>query len=154
MLVDVEIRRPVDLLPDREADLLDAWLAERPRTEIFCRDRAPFYAEGTTRRYPTSPPSRRPMAPLARPERSRREVVYGHRGCLRPAAAPLNEPQEEAEPTEQGYPDGYGNVRRYVSSILRGRPPPVGPRPRHRPRRRDPLDPTGCELLRKRARLA
>ncbi|MER7000948.1 transposase [Streptomyces sp. NPDC000410] len=30
---------------------------------------------------------------------------------------------------EQGYPDGYGNVRAYVSRHLRGRPQPVGPRP-------------------------
>ncbi|MFD7787650.1 transposase [Streptomyces nojiriensis] len=29
----------------------------------------------------------------------------------------------------QGYPDGYGNVRAYVSRNLRGRPQPVGPRP-------------------------
>ncbi|WP_261801868.1 transposase [Streptomyces sp. ISID311] len=52
MLVGLETRRPVDLLPDREADPLAAWLAERPRTEIFCRDRAPFYAEGATRGVP------------------------------------------------------------------------------------------------------
>ncbi|MDX3568478.1 ISL3 family transposase [Streptomyces sp. ID05-47C] len=46
VLVDVERRRPVDLLPEREASSLAAWLAKRPGIEVVRRDRAPFFAEG------------------------------------------------------------------------------------------------------------
>ncbi|MEV6839067.1 transposase [Streptomyces sp. NPDC051133] len=49
VLVDVETRRPVDLLPDREASSLAAWPAKRPGIEGVCRDRAPFFAEGGQR---------------------------------------------------------------------------------------------------------
>ncbi|MFM9571135.1 transposase [Streptomyces turgidiscabies] len=47
ILVDVESRRPVDPLPDREASSLAAWRAQRPGIEVVCRDRAPFFGRTT-----------------------------------------------------------------------------------------------------------
>ena len=46
LLVDLERRCPIDLLPDREAETLSKWLKVHPGVEIVSRDRSPAYASG------------------------------------------------------------------------------------------------------------
>lgn len=52
ILVDLERRRVVDLLPERSQESLVAWLEEHPGTEIATRDRSNVYREGLAKGAP------------------------------------------------------------------------------------------------------
>ena len=45
ILVDLEKRKPIDLLPDREVETVKCWLQHHPGIEVISRDRASNYAE-------------------------------------------------------------------------------------------------------------
>jgi len=53
-LVDLERRCPIDLLPDREAETLAAWLKAHPDIKIVTRDRSKTYACGITEGAPAA----------------------------------------------------------------------------------------------------
>jgi hypothetical protein len=54
ILVDLERHRPIDLLPDRTAATLAAWLQTHPEVEIITRDRSTEYARGASEGAPTA----------------------------------------------------------------------------------------------------
>lgn len=54
ILVDLEKRQPIDLLPDRTAETLSDWLKKHPDVEIITRDRSGSYALGARQGAPNA----------------------------------------------------------------------------------------------------
>ncbi|MEV4201278.1 ISL3 family transposase [Micromonospora globbae] len=53
-MIDAESHERIDVLPDRTADTLEAWLRERPGVEVVCRDGSATYAEAIRRALPNA----------------------------------------------------------------------------------------------------
>ena len=48
ILLDLEHRRPIDLLPERNAAVLETWLRQHAGVAVIARDRGPEYIRGAT----------------------------------------------------------------------------------------------------------
>jgi transposase len=87
ILVDLERHIPVDLLPDRSADSLAAWLRDHPGIEIISRDRSLEYAKGIAQGAPNAVEVADRWHLLQNLKDALIRILEQHTGCLYAAAS-------------------------------------------------------------------
>lgn len=94
ILVDMDSRQPIDVLPDRLAETFTEWLRAHPGAEVICRDRGGSYAEGARLGAPNAIQVADRFHLLYNLTDAVDRVVRAHRKCLveQPAADAVAQP--------------------------------------------------------------
>jgi transposase len=120
ILVDLERRSVVDLLPDRKADTLARWLRAHPGVEVVARDRAGAYADGIIQGAPEATQVADRFHLVMNAREALQRVVHRHQGVLRTAMkASRQEESATSSPTESVQPASAAGVAERAHRLAR-----------------------------------
>jgi len=102
ILVDLEARQPVDMLPAATSEAVATWLREHPGVEIVSRDRGPEFIKGVQE----GAPDAIPVADRWHLMKNLREAIErwldGKRACLKAAARVIEDAGPKTQTAELG----------------------------------------------------
>ena len=99
LLVDLERHQPVDVLPERSAASLEAWLKTHPGVEIISRDRGNEYIKGATEGAPNALQVADRWHLLKNLRDALEELLSQHPACLQAAADTSTASEEVKRPS-------------------------------------------------------
>jgi transposase len=88
LLIDAVTHRRVDVLPDRKAETLAAWLREHPEVTVLCRDGSATYAEAIRDGAPQAVQVSDRWHLWANLGKAVEKTVIAHSNCWRPDSVP------------------------------------------------------------------
>lgn len=101
IFVDLDTHRPVDLQPERSAQVVEQWLKEHPGVEVITRDRSREYADGASRGAPDAVQVADRFHLLQNVREMLQRVLERHQGALQ-AATTAPAPEESPPPAPEG----------------------------------------------------
>ncbi|WP_439678307.1 transposase [Embleya sp. MST-111070] len=104
ILVDMETRRPIDVLPDHTADTFVARLREHPGVRMVCRDRGGAFAEAAERALPGVPQVADRPHLLDNLAAAVETAARRHRACLSPPKPECTFPEDMLDPEDEEGP--------------------------------------------------
>ncbi|MFG2880698.1 ISL3 family transposase [Streptomyces sp. NPDC048337] len=118
LLVDLEARGPIDVLPGREAETVARWLEGHLEVEIVCRDRASPYAEAARADAPQAVQIADVWHLWNNLAKAVERPLTSHYACIRASHQATRPPDEQAAvPPPDGTLDVNGRPRRIVGTI-------------------------------------